>query len=192
MISTTPIERIAALLVEAKYTRLPVPLKVLRLSFDFGAAFIGSDTSSDLVVAIDNLDKSEARMVQIVEALSRALDVARSRRSLTVIVVGPRPLPGTLDRLSRVARVLPVGVTADEEVLRDWLAVLLPLNVPEVLEMPGPVLQAADSADTSPDPLTSGFEQAALQGESQVQQLLIALVELPFANADKPGEMEAE
>jgi hypothetical protein len=165
---------------------------VLRLTFDFGAAFIGSDTSSDLIVEIDNVDKSEARIVQIVEALSRALDVARSRRSLTVIVVGPRPLPGTLDRLSRVARVLPVGVPADEEVLRDWLAVLLPLDVPEIVEMPGPVLEAADSPGTSPDPLTSSFEQASLQGDSHVQQLLITLVELPFANADKSGEMEAE
>jgi hypothetical protein len=190
VISTTPIERIAALLIEAKYTRLPVPLKVLRLSFDFGAAFIGSDMSSDLVVAVDNVDKSEARIIQIVEALSRALDVARSRRSLTVIVVGPRPLPGTLDRLSRVARVLPVGVSGDEEVLRDWLAILLPLNVPEIAEMSGPVLHPAGSGETVPDPITSSFEQAALQGEDRVQQLLITLIEQPFASADKPDEME--
>lgn len=190
MISTTPIERIADLLIQAKYTRLPVPLKVLRLSFDLGAAFIGSDTSTDLVVAVDNVDKSETRIIQIVEALSRALDVARSRRSLTVIVVGPRPLPDTLERLSRVARVLPVGVSGDEEVLRDWLAILLPLNVPEMVEMLGPVLHPAGSTETAPDPITTSFEQAAFQGEGRVQQLLISLVEKPFASADRSDEME--
>jgi hypothetical protein len=136
------------------------------------------------------VDKSEARIIQIVEALSRALDVARSRRSLTVIVVGPRPLPGTLDRLSRVARVLPVGVSGDEEVLRDWLAILLPLNVPEIADISGPVLHPAGSGETASDPITSSFEQAALQGEDRVQQLLITLIEQPFASADKPDEME--
>jgi hypothetical protein len=86
--------------------------------------------------------------------------------------------------------VLPVGVSTDEEGLRDWLAVLLPLHVPEIVEMPGPVLQAGDSEETTPDPITSSFEQAALQGENRVQELLITLVEHPFASANKPDKME--
>lgn len=189
MIPTTPIERIAALLVDAGYKRLSVPLKVLRLSFDVGAAFIGSEMSSDLIVIIDSVDKSELRMIQIVEALSRALDSARSRRSLTVVVVGPRPVPGTLERLSRVARVLPLGVVSDADTLLDWLAVLLPLNVPAIAERAAPGLQ---SGDTKPDVLTTGFEHAALRGEIEVQQFLIRLVELPFKENDQAEEMEAQ
>ena len=191
MISTTPIERISDLLIEAKYARLPVPLKILTLSFDVGAAFIGSDMSSDLIVVIDNLDRSELRMVQIIEALSRALDIARSRRSLTAILVGPRPLPGTLERLSRVARVLPVGVVSDDEALRDWLAVLLPLNIPKIAAQPGLVIHDGGSDDEPRDVVTLSFEHAALQGESRVQELLIRLVELPFDD-DATSEMEAE
>jgi hypothetical protein len=156
MISTTPVERIARLLSDAKYTRLPVPLKILKLSFDIGAAFIGSETSSDLVVVIDNVDRPELRMVQIVEALSRTLDVARSRRSLTIIVVGPRPVLNTIERLSRVARVLPVGVITDEEALRDWLAVLLPLTIPDVAEPPVTVRQDADVRDVCTPGITIG------------------------------------
>ena len=192
MISTTPVERIARLLSDAKYTRLPVPLKILKLSFDIGAAFIGSETSRDLVVVIDNVDRPELRMVQIVEALSRALDVARSRRSLTVIVVGPRPVLGTIERLSRVARVLPVGVISDEEALRDWLAVLLPLTISDVAEPPGPVLQDAKNEVEPTDVLTTSFEQAALQGEDNVQELLIKLVESPFNASEEASELEAE
>jgi len=192
MISTTPVERIARLLSDAKYTRLPVPLKILKLSFDIGAAFIGSETSSDLVVVIDNVDRPELRMVQIVEALSRALDVACSRRSLTVIVVGPRPVLGTIERLSRVARVLPVGVISDEEALRDWLAVLLPLTISDVAEPPGPVLQDAKNEVEPTDVLTTSFEQAALQGEDNVQELLIKLVESPFNASEEASELEAE
>ena len=192
MISTTPIERIARLLTEAKYTRLPVPLKILKLSFDMGAAFIGSEMSTDLVVVIDNVDRPELRMVQIVEALSRALDVARSRRSLTVIVVGSRPILGTIERLSRVARVLPVGVITDEEELRDWLAVLLPLNIPDVAGPPGPVLQDVSSEVVPTDVLTTSFEHAALQGEVKVQELLIKLVERPFETVEEARELEAE
>lgn len=191
MIATTPIERIAAMLIEAKYTRLPMPLKILRLSFDVGAAFIGGEIASDLVVVIDNVDRSELRMVQIVEALSRALDVARSRRSLTVIVVGPRPVPDTVERLGRVARVLPVGVVTDEETLRDWLAVLLPLNIPDVTDLPGPILQKAADSEATPDVLTTGFEQAALQGEAKVQELLLKLVELPFGEEGDSSPAEA-
>lgn len=192
MISTTPVERIAVLLGEAKYTRLPVPLKILRLSFDIEAAFVGGETSSDLVVVVDNVDRPELRMVQIVEAFSRALDVARSRRPLTVIVVGPRPALGTIERLSRVARVLPVGVITDEETLRDWLAVLLPLTIPDVAEPPGPVLQDANSNLEAADILTTSFEQAALQGEGKVQELLIRLVESPFKVGEGTSELETE
>jgi len=192
MISTTPVERIARLLSDAKYTRLPVPLKILKLSFDIGAAFIGSETTRHLVVVIDNVDRPELRMVQIVEALSRALDVARSRRSLTVIVVGPRPVLGTIERLSRVARVLPVGVISDEEALRDWLAVLLPLTISDVAEPPGPVLQDAKNEVEPTDVLTTSFEQAALQGEDNVQELLIKLVESPFNASEEASELEAE
>jgi hypothetical protein len=191
MISTTPVERIARLLGDAKYARLPVPLKILKLSFDIGAAFIGSETSSDLVVVIDNVDRPELRMVQIVEALSRALDVARSRRSLTVIVVGPRPVLGTIERLGRVARVLPVGVITDEEALRDWLAVLLPLIIPAVAEPPGPVLQDGSNEVEPTDVLTTSFEQAALLGENKVQELLIRLVESPFKSGEA-SELEVE
>lgn len=192
MISTTPIERIAALLVDAGYKRLSVPLTVLKLSFDLGAAFIGGDMSSDLIVAIDSVDRSELRMVQIVEALSRALDSARSRRSLTVVIVGPRPVPSTLERLSRVARVLPVGVASDADTLRDWLAVLLPLNIPAIPERPAPVLRSDDSDEAFPDVLTTGFEHAALRGEIEVQQLLIRLVELPFKEIDQADDIEAQ
>ena len=67
-----------------------------------------------------------------VQALSRALDVAGSRRPLTIVVVGPRPELRVANALRSVARVLPVGEgqgpAVNEEVLDD-LGALLPLHI---------------------------------------------------------------
>ncbi len=61
----------------------------------------------------------------------------RSRRPLTLVLVGPRPDSKVISLLSRYARVLPVGESADEEGLANWLAVLLPLMLPQLVEARG-------------------------------------------------------
>jgi hypothetical protein len=133
----TLVDRILAILTQAGYRALPRPFTVASLPFEFTAALVASDKGLDLIVVINlAMEGDERRIVQKIQALARALDLAGSRRPLTTVLVGADAQSETIEALAHVCRVLPVGVppeaTADQ-VLRDWLAVLLPL--PELEEL---------------------------------------------------------
>ena len=74
-----------------------------------------------------------SRLVQKIQSLGRALDLAELRRSLTAILVGTELDPASSEAITRVCRVLAVGTPPEDETvdqyLHDWLAVLLPLPV---------------------------------------------------------------
>lgn len=129
----TPIEQAVAVLEEAGYRRARHPLPVASTNFDFDTVMT-IERSLDLVVLVDTAVWSEDRTRRQIQALGRALDVLGSRRTLTLILVGPEPTQNTLEALTRVCRVLPVGAYSSsdhDQHLRDWLAVLLPLTLPE-------------------------------------------------------------
>lgn len=132
MIDPAPVERVVSLLQEGGYVRLGSPVNVGGVPFEFNAVLVGSDRAFDVVVVVDTVAEPDRRLRQRIEALARALDVSGSRRSLTVVTVGPPPGTNSLDALSRVARVLVVypPANAGATSLRDALAVLLPLNLP--------------------------------------------------------------
>ncbi len=133
MTPTTPLDQIAQLLAGAGYRRLETPLHVAGLTFDFPVAFVGMPPSPDLILAADMAFETDQRVLRKVEGIARALDVVRSKRPLTTVLAGPRPSAQVLDALTKVCRVLPVGTVVDDDpdtALRNWLAVLLPLNVP--------------------------------------------------------------
>src|SRR3546814_10949911 len=77
--------------------------------------------------------QGERKVLQQVEGIARALDVMRSRRPLTTIVVGPRPVGKPLEALAQVGRILSVEEATDPAELRDQLAVLLPAELPATL-----------------------------------------------------------
>src|SRR3546814_11630079 len=95
--------------------------------------------------------QGERKVLQQVEGIARALDVMRSRRPLTTIVVGPRPVGKTLEALAQVGRILSVEEATDPAELRDQLAVLLPLELPATLSADRD-LGAGESLDLSNHP----------------------------------------
>ena len=138
MISTDPIERVLDVLTAASYESRPVPLRVGTVDFDFTAVLTSPD-SLNLVVVINTLEwqdeTAQRRLPVRIESLGGALDLASSRRPITVILVGAQLTRRTHERLARTARVLdvqPLGGTDIEIELRDALAVLLPLELPAV------------------------------------------------------------
>lgn len=133
MTAAVPAERVAEMLGDAGYRRLQSPLQIAGLSFELAAAFVGVENSADLVVIGDTATDGQQKVVQQIEGVARALDVMRSRRSLTSIIVGPRPVGKALESLAQVSRILPVEEAADKDELRDRLAILLPLNPPQTL-----------------------------------------------------------
>ena len=117
---------------EGGYRVLPQPMKVGSGSFEFSHALVGSNTANDLVVVVEiKPDTSDDLIVRNILGLTRALDVLRSRRSLTAVLTSGPAAPETLRSISRVCRVLPVGSPQGPkaaDTVRVWLAALLPLG----------------------------------------------------------------
>ena len=179
MIATVPIERVAAILQTGSFKRLVPPLNIAGVKVDVPAAFVGTGKSPDLVIVGDTAFDTPKRLLQTIDSIGRALDIAESRRPLTLVVVGPRPGPEFLRAMTRFARVLPVGDDSDEASLRNWLAALLPLALP-------PAETERSLATNSEMTVRAGtlFAQelrgASVSSKDAVSKLLHAAIEAPF------------
>lgn len=180
MTDSTPVGRVASALVGAGYVRLPNTLVVGGMKLDFSAAFVHERSSTELVLIADMAAEGDALLVRKMNGVARALDVSRSRRSLTLVLAGPRPKPATLESLGRVCRVLPLGsVTgADADlVVRNWLAVLLPLTLPQADGSAiNPLTRIGTLAENLDEPLRRLVDIAA-RGESAVRHGLHQLID---------------
>lgn len=186
MTETTPVERVAKALEAANFRRMAHPLQIAGLTFDTPAAFVGAPPSPDLVVVGDSTVQSAKEIQRTVEGVGRALDVMQSRRPLTLVLVGPRPESKAISALSRFARVLPVGESADTASLDNWLAVLLPLRLPKPVDARG--IDSLDELRVEADPLTHELIDLAAYGAEAVAARFAELVEQPFAEFDEDGE----
>lgn len=131
----TTTESVLEILVdEGGYRELPKPLKVGSLSFDFTHALVAHEKANDLVIVIELTgDTADDAITRKVLALTRALDVMRSKRPVTAVLTSGQPRSETVRSISKVCRVLPVGSQAGHDALREWLSVLLPLEEPEAV-----------------------------------------------------------
>jgi hypothetical protein len=134
------VDRAVEILGAAGFSPLPQPVQVGEVPFQFSVVLVSKE-SLDLVVLVDTFEDGSEEVVRgEVMALARALDLAGSRRPLTVVLIGQRWSEITERAISRVARVLRcqvvLGDDARDAALRDALAVLLPLNLPKVPEEP--------------------------------------------------------
>lgn len=188
MNDTTPVGRVTALLLTAGYRIIPVPLVIGGLKFDFPAAFVGTEHSPDLILVADTAFEQEERLVAKLEGVARALDVARSKRPLTVIVAGPRPKPSNLESMSRVCRVLPAGTVLNNDPdgsLRNWLAVLLPLRLPEAHASIADSLEQLSNLGAGLDKEIAGLVDSAKQGERAVQKQLHQIIDDVIADTEE-------
>lgn len=190
MNDTTPVGRITAQLLEAGYRSVSAPLVIGGLKFDFPAALVGTEPSPDLILIADTAFEQEERLVAKLEGVARALDVARSKRPLTVVVAGPRPTSANLEAMSRVCRVLPTGTVLDkdpEASLRNWLAVLLPLRLPEAHAPIADALEQLSKLGTGLDQEVADLVVPAKQGTRAVQLQLHQIIDDAVADAKEDG-----
>ena len=132
-------ERVADILtLEGGYRSLPKPFKIGSQSFNFTHALIAGERANDLVIVIElQGDTADDAVIRKVLALTRALDVLHSKRPVTAVLTSGQPQAGTIQSISKVCRVLSVGAPTGPDALaavRDWLAVLLPLNQPPAVD----------------------------------------------------------
>jgi len=184
MTAITPVEEVAEVLVAANFRRVEMPLRLAGIDFDIPAAFVGTGKSSDLILLVDTAFDTEKRIQQKVEGVARALDSIQSMRPLTTVVAGPRPRSLVIDAMSRVSRVLPLGVSNDghqETDVRNWLAVLLPLELPEPSDVAENAMAEFASAGAA-DPITMALIEASSQGSDGVERCLGILISEPLGD----------
>lgn len=184
----TPVGRITTLLRDAGYRLVSAPLIIGGLKFDFPAALVGTETSPDLILIADTVFEQEERLVAKLEGVARALDVARSKRPLTVVVAGPRPTPTNLEAMSRVCRVLPTGTVLDKEAedsLRNWLAVLLPLRLPAAHTPIADTFELLSKLGAGLDQEVANLVVTAKQGGQAVQAHLHQIIDAAVDDVNK-------
>lgn len=186
MTDSTPVGLVAATLEEAGYLRIVDDLRVGGLKFQFPAAFVKTDSSADLILVADIASESETQLARKVDGVARALDIARSTRSLTLVVTGPRPSAGALESLSRVCRVLPTGNISGAdgtEILNNWLAVLLPLTLPQPESVVSDSLARIQASAKELDEATRKLIDTAHQGRYAVSEALYLMIDTAAVQA---------
>ena len=166
------VQGVLGVLANAGFAPLPRPLRIVGTDFDFEAAARGTDTSHDLVlIATDRVP--HRRLQRLVSGLARSLDVAGSRRPVSLVVLGGIEASDRSE-LERYARVLPIASSApDTAEIEEAIAVLLPLHLPN-----------ADLTHGS-DPVN---EVMAVLGPSRATSDHIALIKVAADGADAVRE----
>jgi hypothetical protein len=176
---TGPVQRVVELLEREGYEIVEQPRSIGGIPFEFSAMLVGR-SSLDLIALVDLAIESDDEPVRRrVEGLARALDLVRSRRSLTVILVGPRRGTGLIQGIADVARVLTVGSPGedDDAELRDALAVLLPLVVTTENDEGEDSWPAVRDRMVAAQPAEAqGVLSAARSGKSAVEKALRAML----------------
>ena len=175
---TSPIDRVVAILKSAGYEQRD-HLNLRNIDFEFGAILVAPPGRSDLVVVIDATTETPKQIQDKVLTLSRALDVSRSRRPLTSILVGPIERESAIESIKRVCRVLFISrgnATADEDI-KEQLAVLMPINSPPHAEMLASAMkELARELNEEVTPFVASLlERSALGREAVEYELLSTL-----------------
>ena len=185
MSATGPVQRVISVLEGAGYEIIEQPRPIGGIPFDF-AAMLAGRSSLDLILLVDfAIEADDERIRRRVEGVARALDLVRSRRSLTVILVGPRRGARLVQAISGVARVLTAGSPGedDEAHLRDALAVLLPLEVATEEDNSADPWHAARDRMAAAHPVeTEGILSAARLGNVAVEDALRDILSEPIDN----------
>lgn len=188
---SAPVARAEHVLADAGFSVLPQPVDVAGIRFRF-SAMLSSDRSLDLVVLIDTFESGAEEMVhREVVGLAQALDLVKSRRPLTVVLIGQRWSEVTERAMTRVARVLRcevvLGDEAREAALRDSLAVLLPLDLTPAPDAPEESWSSvkAELHEGLDDPELAEVVTAASRGPAQVKKALVRFLSTaPGSDAD--------
>jgi hypothetical protein len=163
---------------EGGYRPLGKPIRIGSQGFDFTHVLVAGVRANDLVIVIELIGASEdAQVTRSVLAFTRALDVLGSKRSVTAVLTSGQADNDLVNSISRVCRVLPVGAPSGplaEEMVRDWLAVLLPLKSPPPVEHLADWKASLEKQleDTDDKPSVGRFVLLAEEGKEAVEAAL--------------------
>ena len=163
----TSFHDVLCVLSDSGFEPLPMPLVVASTEFDFEAVVRGRYPSHDLVLIATN-QTPRLRLQRLVAGLARSLDLAASRRPMSLVFLGEIAASDRIE-LERYARVLPIdSATPDTAQIRAAVAVLLPLQLP------------AEEIVHGNDPVN---EVMAALGPAQTTSAHVALIKSAFDGA---------
>ncbi|MDE0269366.1 MAG: hypothetical protein OXI96_10135 [Acidimicrobiaceae bacterium] len=129
----SPVDVVLEGLESAGFQKLPKPLVIGSVAFDFDAAATGTGASHDLVV-VGGQATDPPQLVQLLSGLNRSLDRFESRRPVSAIVLGVRPEAATLHELENSARLMLIeSLEPTLAEVQAAISVLLPLELPETM-----------------------------------------------------------
>lgn len=187
--SGSPLLRSALTILEsAGFRAVEQPMTIGSVAFQFDAALVHAASLDLVILEVTSLD-DKVGLPSKFDGLARVLDVLGSRRSITLVLIGPRPESPIVDRLGRVSRVLFADVPTGgdfETALGFALAVLLPLNVEPAPEEPAESWRTVATGLRAriQDRELSPIIAAAPRGADAVTRALRDLITDSFESAD--------
>ncbi|ARU53006.1 hypothetical protein CBR64_17775 [Cellulosimicrobium cellulans] len=183
---------VMTVLERGDYQRLPKPLIVAGMEFDFAAAARGTRRSHDLVlVATDR--QPTLRLQRLLAGLARSLDLAQSRRPVTLVIIGELSA-NDRDDLERHARVLHVkSADPSEAEVERAIAVLLPLDLPAAVIIHGsdPINEVLATLGPGPDTAEHiTLMRAAVEGADEVREALRSYVNAGVVTTSPGGVLD--
>ena len=177
------VETVLGILSSVGFEPLPKPLVVDGATFEFDAAATGTGVSHDLVVVGGQGAEAE-RLTRLLSGLSRRLDRSRSRRPVSLVLLGPRPHPSVLSQLEAHARVMLINTEEPTvEQARDAIAVLLPLKLPSARHVSvAPSEELIENLGKSMSDEHRQLIATANSGSEAVREALRRYVEMPFGD----------
>lgn len=175
---SSSIETVLRELESVGFQRLQMPLDVGGITFDFDAAVTGTGVSHDLVV-VEGVGTDPHQVAQRLAGLNRSLDRMRSRRPVSLILLGSRPSGDALSELEKKARVMAVeSEQPTREEIHSAIAVLLPLQLPPTTqEAIDPLDQLADELGKDCTVEHQQLIDAARRGPKFVRETLRSLLD---------------
>jgi len=185
-------ELVLTVLERGGYERLPEPLIVAGMEFDFEAAARGTRRAHDLVLVTTSRLRT-SRLQRLLAGLARSLDLAQSRRPVTLVVVGELSA-NDRSELECHARVLHVE-SADPSLaeVERAIAVLLPLGLPSAVLMHGsdPVNELMATLGIGPDTAEHALlVRAAIEGADEVREALRGYVNNGVVETSPRGALD--
>ena len=165
----------------AGYQLLGSRVRVGSIPYEFSGVLLGPEGTLDLVLVVDSdsIDGLD-RLPQRIDGVGRALDMAGSRRTITVVVAGATPEASVLSAITAVGRFLlvPRAPRIDEEWIDDRLATLLPLELDVVADNDSePIQELLRRLDLGANDERRALIAAASKGAPEVEAELRRLIE---------------
>ncbi len=182
----TSLDDVLDVLAAAGFHRLDTPLMIGGSAFDFDAALVATGHAQDLVIVAGGATE-HLRAAEMLSGMNRALDMLESRRSVTLVLLGDPPSREILRRIQDSTRLLVVRDTESAEEIRDSLAVLLPLSLPEASSSSAAPLDGLTERLGATDPDVEGILDAASSGTEAVREAMRGFIEEAFENDDEAG-----